>query len=123
VHALHIWRARGWIASSWLWAWITSRSGQELPLWCRLLEEGLISLVVVLNRNIHRRIRLLSAKDTGKEALPFRRRLLLLLMVIILLLALEEALDVSTKLVGHDLELVCMKRSGAVGAQRRYGTR
>jgi len=70
--------------------------------------------MVVLDRHIDRRIRLPGAKDASKEAFSFRW--LLLLMVLGLLLTLEESLYVSPKLVSHDLELVCMKRSWAGGA-------
>lgn len=72
--------------------------------------------MVVLDRHIYRWIRLPGAKDTSKEAFSFFFRRLLLLMVLALLLSLEEALYVSPKLVSHDLELVCMKRSWAGGA-------
>jgi len=91
-----------------LGAWIAPLSSQIFALWGRLLKKSLISLMVIINSYIDGRVGSFGTKDFCKEAFSFGR-FFLLTMLIFLFVPTKKTLDISTELIGHHLELICME--------------
>jgi len=89
-----------------LGAWIAPLSSQIFALWGRLLKKSLISLMVIINSYIDGRVG--SFEDFCKKAFSFGR-VFLLAVPILLFVPMKKALDISTELIGHHLELICME--------------